>query len=287
MNTEQKNQIRSKLEQYIRRYPSQNKAATSLGISGATLSAIMNGKYESISDDMWMTLRDKVGASTSWQCADTQAFGHLMLYMAAAKVDSSAMWVTGPAGIGKSTAASMYAASNRNVFLLTCSEDMHKSDFVKSLAKLIGVNSVGMTVRETLTTVIETLVTMDHPLLIFDEGDKLTDSVLYYYISLYNGLKDKCGMIFLSTEYMKRRMENGLNRAKKGYDELDSRIGRRFIPLPLIKSNEVATICQINGLEDKSAVATVIKEAAECGNDLRRVRRSIQKEMKKLSLNNL
>lgn len=287
MNTVQKNEIRAALEQYVRRYPSQNKAAVALGISAATLSSIINGKYENISDNMWMDLRSKLSVSSGWQCADTQAFGHMMLYMAAAKADSSAMWVTGPAGIGKSTAAAMYAASNRNVFLLTCSEDMHKSDFVKSLAKLIGVNAVGMTVRETLGTVIDTLVTMDHPLLIFDEGDKLTDSVLYYYISLYNGLKDKCGMLFLSTEYMKRRMENGLNRAKKGYDELDSRIGRRFIPLPLVKSTEVAAICKINGLEDKAAVTNVIKEAAECGNDLRRVRRSIQKEMKKLSLSNL
>lgn len=287
MNTVQKNEIRAALEQYVRRYPSQNKAAVALGISPATLSSIINGKYENISDNMWMELRSNLTVSSGWQCADTQAFGHMMLYMAAAKADSSAMWVTGPAGIGKSTAAAMYAASNRNVFLLTCSEDMHKSDFVKSLAKLIGVNAVGMTVRETLGTVIDTLVTMDHPLLIFDEGDKLTDSVLYYYISLYNGLKDKCGMLFLSTEYMKRRMENGLNRAKKGYDELDSRIGRRFIPLPLVKSAEVAAICKINGLEDKAAITNVIKEAAECGNDLRRVRRSIQKEMKKLSLSNL
>lgn len=287
MTTEMKNEIRVMLESYVKRYPSQNKAAIALGISSATLSSILNGKFENISDDMWMNLKSKVSVASGWQCVDTQAFGHMMLYMAAAKADSSVMWVTGPAGIGKSTAASMYAATNRNVFLLTCSEDMHKSDFVKSLAKLIGVNSVGLTVRETLTTVIDTLVTMDHPLLIFDEGDKLTDSVLYYYISLYNGLKDKCGMLFLSTEYMKRRMENGLNRAKKGYDELHSRVGRRFVPLPLVKSNEVAAICKLNGLEDKAAVATVLKEAAECGNDLRRVKRSIQKEMKKLSLNNL
>ncbi len=287
MTTEMKNEIRAMLESYVKRYPSQNKAAIALGISSATLSSILNDKFENISDDMWMNLKSKVSVASGWQCVDTQAFGHMLLYMAAAKADSSVMWVTGPAGIGKSTAASMYAASNRNVFLLTCSEDMHRSDFVKDLAQLIGVNSVGLNVRETLKAVIATLVTMEHPLLIFDEADKLTDSVLYYYISLYNGLKDKCGMLFLSTEHMKRRMENGLSRAKKGYDELHSRVGRRFVPLPLVKANEVAAICKLNGLEDKAAVATVLKEAAECGNDLRRVKRSIQKEMKKLSLNNL
>lgn len=287
MTTEMKNEIRGMLEAYVKRYPSQNKAAIALGISSATLSSILNGKTENISDDMWMNIKSKVSVASGWQCADTQAFSHLLFYMAAAKEDSSVMWVTGPAGIGKSTAAAMYAATNRNVFLITCSEDMHRTDFVQDLARHIGVNSVGLTVRGTLKAIIETLVTMDHPLLIFDEGDKLIDSVLNYYISLYNGLQDKCGMIFLSTEFIKRRIENGLNRAKKGYEELHSRVGRRFVPLPLVKANEVAAICKLNGLEDKAAISTVLKEAAECGNDLRRVRRSIQKEMKKLSLSSI
>lgn len=284
---QQKELIRGKLEEYVRRYPSQNKAVNSLkGTSSGTVSSILNGKWDSISDDMWMKIQSQLDMSGGWRLCGTSAYNSLMLYMKDAKDESNVMWVVGPAGIGKSTAAGEFSKSNRNVFLLTCSEDMHKSDFVKELAAKIGVRATGMTVRETLAAVIDSLVRMESPLLIFDEGDKLTDSVLYYYISLYNALEDKCGMVFLSTNYIRERMRKGLGRAKKGYDELDSRICRRFVQLDLVSGDEVEAICIANGLSDKAAIRTVRKEAAECGNDLRRVKKSVHKELKKLSLRN-
>ncbi len=288
MNTEQKQQIRERLEAYVKRYPSQNKAVNSLkGTSAGTVSSILNGKWDLISDDMWMKIASQMDALSEWQLCRTAAFDSLMLYMQDAKEESNVMWVTGPAGIGKSTAAGVFCREHRDVFMVTCSEDMHKSDFVKELASKVGVRATGLTVRETLSAVIDELVRKDRPLLIFDEGDKLTDTVLYYYISLYNALEDRCGMVFLSTNYMQERMRKGLGRGKKGYDEIDSRICRRFVPLDLVDSNEVEAICRANGLLDKAAIRTVKQEAAGCGNDLRRVKKSVHKELKKISLKNV
>ncbi len=282
---EQKQQIADDLVAYIKRYPSQNKAVNSLkGTSAATVSSIINGKWDLISDDMWMKISSQLSNSRGWKICHTSAYESLTLYMNDAKLNSNVMWVTGPAGIGKSTAAGVFARENRDVFLLTCSEDMHKGDFIRELAQKIGVRTFGLTIRETLQEIIKELVKKKNPLLIFDEGDKLTDSVLYYYISLYNALEDKCGMIFLSTEYMSKRVSRGVQKGRKGYDELESRICRRFVRLDLVNSNEVEGICIANGLMDKAAIKTVQKEAAECGNDLRRVKKSIHKELRKLSI---
>lgn len=282
MNKERKNSIRARLKEYITRYPSQSKAVNSLkGVSQATVSAIINGKWDNISDEMWMRISSQLDGTADWQLCDTAAYSSLMLYLDDARTEANVMWITGPAGIGKSTAAAVFTRENRNVFLLTCSEDMHKSDFIRELASRVGVRHTGLTVRETLMSVIDSLVRMESPLLIFDEGDKLTDTVLYYYISLYNALEGKCGMVFLSTNYMQERMRRGLAAGKKGYDELDSRICRRFVPLDLISSDEVSSICKANGLIEPSAVDTVRREAALCGNDLRRVRKSIHKELRK------
>ena len=285
ITNEQKERIRESLEAYVKRYPSQNKAVNSLkGTSAGTVSSILNRKWDLISDDMWMKLAAQLDGATEWRLCHTAAFDALTLYMQDAKEESNVMWVTGPAGIGKSTAAAEFRRSHRNVFLMTCSEDMHKSDFIRELAAKVGVRTVGLTVRETLHAVIDELVRKEEPLLIFDEGDKLTDTVLYYYISLYNALEDKCGMIFLSTNYIQERMRSGLNRGRKGYDEIDSRICRRFVPLDLVNSAEVEAICRANGLLDSQAIRTVREEAASCGNDLRRVKKSVHKELRKLSL---
>ena len=68
MNKEQKERIRERLEAYVRRYPSQNKAANSLkGTSAGTISSILNGKWDSISDEMWMKLSSQLDASSEWQ----------------------------------------------------------------------------------------------------------------------------------------------------------------------------------------------------------------------------
>lgn len=285
INDIQKEQIARDLRAYVGRYPSQNKAANSLkGVSAGTLSSILNRNWDNISEEMWLKIQRQVASGGGWRLCETAAWQALMLYFADAQEESNVMWVTGPAGIGKSTAAREYAKAHREVFTLTCSEDMTRADFVRELARVVGVNAQGLKVRETLQAIIRELGNKDGALLIFDEGDKLTDSVLYYYVSLYNALEDICGMVFLSTDYIHKRVERGVQACRKGYDELDSRICRRFIPLQLVNSNEVAAICRANGLTDESGIRTVLQEAAECRNDLRRVKKSIHKELKKRAL---
>lgn len=284
MTNSQKREISEALRTYVGRYPSQNKAVNSLkGVSAATVSCILNGKWDLISDEMWMKIQSQIRSNRGWQLYDTVAYQSLMLYLRDSQEESNVVWVTGPAGIGKSTAATMYAQGNRDVFLLTCSSDMTKSDFVSELASRIGIRTAGLTVRETLKAIIRELVKKERPLLVFDEGDKLADSVLYYYVSLYNALEDKCGMVFLSTNYMEERMRRGVMKGRKGYDELDSRICRRFVPLDLVTSAEVEGICIANGVTDRSAIRTVIAEAHSCGNDLRRVKKSVHKELRKMA----
>lgn len=284
LSRDQKTTIVETLRTYIKRFKSQNQAVNSLkGISAGTVSQMINGKWENISEDMWLKLQAQIVQPTGWKICQTHAFQDVMTFLSFAKKESSVVWVTGPAGIGKTTAARIFANDRKNVFILPCSEDMHKADFVRELAAMIGVNTNGLTVRETLQSIIKQLVTLESPLLVFDEGDKLTDSVLYYYISLYNALEDKCGMVFLSTAYMEKRIRAGVQKGKKGYDELDSRISRKFVPLSSVNKVEIEAICRANGLEDDAAIKTVQYEASGCGNDLRRVKESVKKERSKIA----
>lgn len=285
ISNEQKEMITARLQEFIARYPSQNKAVNALkGTSAGTVSSIINHNWEKISDAMWMRIDSQLLSGEAWNICETAAYQSLQILFDDAQSESNVMWVIAPAGTGKSTAAKEYSRSNKNVFLLQCSEDMHKVDFIRELAALIGISAQGLTVRETLAAIIKELSVKDAPLLIFDEGDKLTDTVLYYYVSLYNALEDKCGMVFLSTNYMQERLRKGVIRGKKGYDELDSRLCRRFITLQPINTTEVISICRANGLTDEKAISAVCQEAAECANDLRRVKRSIHKQLKKQSL---
>lgn len=282
---EKKSKLRERAALYVQRYPSQNMAANSLkGISAATLSNIINGKWNGISEEMWLRLESQLVKNEGWQIYATRAYRDMTLFLGDSQAESSVMWITAAAGTGKSTAAASYAALHPHVYRLTCASDMTRTDFVHELARQIGVRTAGMSVREAFQATLKHLVTLERPLLIFDEADKLSDSVIYYFISIYNALEDRCGIVFLSTSAIKKRIRLGIARDKKGYDELESRIGRRFVDLSAVNAQEVEQICYANGLQDRSAIQNVKADAAQYWNDLRRVKRAVHRELRRLGL---
>ena len=287
LTNEQKNEIRDLLQEYVSRFPSQNRAANSLvGVSSGTLSTILNGRYETISDEMFAKIRAQISPrkSDDWILCDTMLYKELHTLLQDAQQYQNVAWAISPAGSGKSTTAADYASKHDNAFVVSCSEDMKRGDFIRELARVIGVNVSDMSLRTALERVTKYLLTLENPLLIFDEGDKLPDVVFYYFITIYNRLEGHCGIIFISTHYIKRRMECGLSYNKKGYDEIHSRICRKFIELTPANSYEVAAIARANGIEDDKTIKAVVKDAAACNFDMRRVRREVHKQKRLATL---
>jgi hypothetical protein len=105
-----------------------------------------------------------------------------------------------------------------------------------------------------------------------DEADKLSDQVLYFFITLYNQLEGHCGIVLAATPHLEKRIKRGIKLNKKGYTEIFSRLGRKFIELKGVCFSDVKAICQANGVNG----ATGIKEIwDDCEGDLRRVKRKI------------
>lgn len=287
LTNEQKNEIRDLLQEYVGRFPSQNRAANSLvSVSAGTMSTILNGRYETISDEMFLKIRAQIAPKKSddWSLCETTLYKELTTLLADAQQYQNVAWAVSPAGSGKSTTASDYAAKHENAFLVSCSEDMKRGDFIRELARVIGVNVADMSLRAALEKVTKYLLSLDNPLLIFDEGDKLPDVVFYYFITIYNRLEGHCGIIFISTNYIKRRIEVGLSYNKKGYDEIHSRICRKFIELTPASGYEVAAVARANGIDDEKTIKAVVKDAATCNFDMRRVRREVHKQKRLASL---
>lgn len=287
LTNEQKNEIRDLLQEYVSRFPSQNRAANSLvGVSAGTMSTILNGRYETISDEMFVKIRAQISPNKAedWNLCETMLYKELNTLLADAQQYQNVAWAVSPAGSGKSTTAADYAAKHENAFVISCSEDMKRGDFIRELARVIGVNVADMSLRTALERVTKYLLTLDNPLLIFDEGDKLPDVVFYYFITIYNRLEGHCGIIFISTNYIKRRIECGLSYNKKGYDEIHSRICRKFIELTPANGYEVAAVARANGIDDDKTIKAVVKDAATCNFDMRRVRREIHKQKRLATL---
>ena len=277
-----KQQIANRLRLYVAKFASQNKAVASMkGTSAGTVSNILNGKWDNISEDMWRKVSDQVGlvngSEKDWQVVETHAFHEITIALKDAQTFKNVTWVVGEAGCGKTTTARIFGEENREVYYILCSEDLHKGDFVREIAHNMGIRTDGFTVRELWITIQNELIKMDAPLLVFDEADKLIESVFQYFISLYNKIEDKCGVVFLSTDYIKTRIDRGLRCKKRGYKEFYSRIGRKYFELDDTTPHDVYAICVANGLTDEKDINEVIAESNSCEYDLRRVKKSIHR----------
>lgn len=276
----EKTAIVDDLKRFVARYGSQAKASTSIGISPATMSALLSGKHELISEEMWRTVAKKIGhKSTDWVLVETGAFAEINTALANAQEERNTLWIVGEAGCGKTTTARTYEAEHSEVYYILCAEDMKKGDFVREIAQKVGCKTAGRNIRELWVDILETLYQMDAPLLLFDEADKLTESVFGYFISMYNRLEDHAGMVFLSTDYIRRRINNGLRYEKKGYKEFYSRIGRKYFEVDDTTATDVIAIARANGIEDDHALRKIVEETAG-EYDLRRVKKSVRRTLK-------
>mgnify|MGYP001043283925 FL=1 len=278
LTRQDKDAIRDALMGYCENFPSRNRASESLqGVSAAVVSQILNSKYESISDDMFSRIAAQIGFSFEhWTICESDNYRLATYVLADAQMYKNVTWMVGDAGCGKTTAAIEFRRTHRNVFYILCSEDMRRSDFVREIAKQVGAPTDSTNnLRDMLDYALGMIGFLQNPLLIFDEGDKLTDCVLNYFISIYNRLEGRAGIVFMSTDYIKRRVDNGLRYNKKGYKEINSRIGRKFFDLNTTSRNDVYAICQANGLTNEAEIKRVLKDVETCDNDLRRVKRVV------------
>ncbi|MBD5390417.1 ATP-binding protein, partial [bacterium] len=181
------------------------------------------------------------------------------------------------AGSGKTEAIKTYTAGGRNVYHLVCSEYWNRRTFMAKVLQTMGVTYSGSTVADMMDTIVDTLKRKESPLIVLDEADKLSDQVLYFFISLYNQLEGHCGIIMTATRYLKARIEKGVRLNRKGYAEIFSRIGRKFVELPLLNSEDVAAVCVANGITEAKTINGIVDEA---DGDLRRVKRSVWAKVK-------
>ena len=271
----EKQAIADKLRAYAATKGSQNQAARTLRqVSGATISQVLNGTWELISDEMWRTIASQIGHDANgWQVIPTEGYTRMYHLLRDAQQNAIVLAVTGDAGCGKSQAIKQYAAENQNVIVLSCSEYWNRKLFLNELLRALGrTDYIGNTVGEMVAEAMIRLKRLDNVVLVLDEADKLNDQVLHFFITIYNQLEDQCGILLCATPYLEKRIKRGVQNNRKGYREIYSRIGRKFIPMPVVNDSTIADVCAANGITDRRTIARIIDDS-EC--DLRRVKRLV------------
>ncbi len=274
----QKKEIQLHLMQFIPKFKSQRAAADSLkSVSEATIIQMRSGNWDSISDEMWQNVGNQIG----WQkkkvtLIETLAVQTLFLYFGIAKEEGTMFSMVADPGGSKTFTSHAFEEMNRdNVYHIECNDYWNKKLFLTAIMEKLGKPDTGYNVAEMMECITTTLRRKYQPLLIIDEVDKLNDQVLYFLITFYNRLNGICGITLLSTDYFEKRVDRGRKLNKKGFKELFSRMGKKFIRLPQTNKKELAEICQSQGVTSQDDITEIYHDYE---GDLRRVSRQILKK---------
>lgn len=269
----EKQTIVERLIEFCDQKGSQAKAAAALKVSNATVSQMINGNWELIKDEMWRTVSNGIGMQGgNWATVATGGYKRMTSVLEDAQANSLVMAVIGDAGCGKTQAIEHYVKNHRNAYHLQCAEYWNKKNFLQNLCQQMGMRNTYGTVYDLIEDIVRELEKEDRPLIIVDEADKLSDVVLYFFITFYNRLEDHCGIVLCATGYLKKRIIAGERNERKGFAEIHSRVGRNFIGMPQTTSEDIAAICEANGVDDLNAINTICKKS---DFDLRRVKRLV------------
>ena len=235
--------------------------AKSIGIRPAIYSRIKNGESERIlSDGKCIEIGRKLNVTTNkvtWNVARTSVYTEIEQLINFCKKYKKATILVDECGIGKTFCTKHIIKNLNNSFYVDCSQAKTKSQFIRHLAKTLGVDSTGRLydVKENLKYYINL---MDEPFIALDDSGYLDTNVLVEIIEFWNGTEGNCGWLMIGDDSLQNKVERGLKSKKVGFKALFSRFSDEFIHyVPVGKQDKQTFYKQLIG--DVASVNVVNK----------------------------
>jgi len=282
LTTEHKQAIASKIEEKKEALSTYSAVATFCNVSESVISQMKAGTYTTKNEAAWMEVGMKLGwkpdyatGKKEWVVVETSDYKSINKLVNDAKNQSLFMGISDIAGSGKSAPLKDIAEKNNGNLGIDIARGY------KTPNKLLEL-VIDFFQRRNL----------QQPLLIIDEADKLKDAAKRIFIPLYNRCEDTLGVVIAGSEHLEQEIKKGVKYRKKGFDEIDSRFGRRYIKLMGNTIGDVTKICTANGVADKATITSFFEECApirkiikiegkdvpiRVTHDLRRLKRLIRK----------
>jgi DNA transposition AAA+ family ATPase len=253
-----RNSLIKHIELHIAKEGSANALAKKIGINIGALSTILRGKYGANEQKML----SKIATALNYKERDWNVVRSVTNYRIISKVFKDAqvesMWmaISNKAGSGKTeTLEDLYNQDTTGAVIFIQAEEWTGRQFLlKLVEKTCGIQKSGYHSLSDLIQLFTNYIlekASDMPVLIIDEADKLKPSAIRALIPIYNHTEHRLGVIMSGTENFQKEMKAGVRSNKKGFDELDSRLGRTYMSLPGMNESDAKQICELNGIADK------------------------------------
>ncbi len=286
--------------------------ADDIGLSRPTVTLYLNGKYDSDPRNVEEKLADYLERETGMRidagvsrpqvrkpsgaltCRDALAV--LSLCDQCSQLRQLGV-IVGRSGVGKTHSLRRYAASNKRVAYVECSDAMGLRDLAEAIADALGLPLISGNIYGMVKAIRNFLNTNKEWLLIIDEADKLASKDTFKKMEMLRNIKDQAdvGMVIAGEERLgdllaQPELERMVNRVdcyarlsglsadearkyilsygaeadEEALNELVSRAtGSRFGCFRLLDRTMNAVLRVLNGQSETRITAEVIREASE------------------------
>lgn len=260
--------------------------ATQYSLNKTTYSRIKNGVTERIlSDPEWLRLGRElgiIGRQTQWKMAKTQVFETIQNDVVFCQKNSKSLVFVDDCAIGKTYTAKYLAKTLTNCFYMDCSQAKSKVQFIRALAKTLGLDNKGK-IFDVKQSIKDWLNYLPLPIVILDEFGDVEYPAFLEFKELYNATEGQAGWYLMGAEGFRAKILRGINNEKVGFREILSRLGDRFMSIVPIDRNDrlqfykklITDVLSVN-MADKTQLNELVKKclATDANGEIGGLRRA-------------
>ena len=258
---------------------SEESYAKSLGLNPAVYSRLKKGEIDNIvSAAVWIDISRKLQVKRvddNWKVVRTSVYIELEDSLKFCQQFSKAMIFSDECDIGKTFCSRHILKGMKNAFYVDASQCKTKSQFIRSLAKIVGVDSNGKynDVKENLKWA---LINIEKPLIVIDEAGDLDYSAFLEIKEIWNATENCCGMYLMGADGLQTKLDKGFKNKKVGFAEILSRFSDEIIKIvptghddrKAFFSNLINDVANAN-CPDKTKVSNLVRKCLDKNKKLR------------------
>lgn len=254
--------FRKEFKEFLERNKiSQNKAAEAAGYTGSVISQWLAGNYKGDMEAVEKTLRTWMIRESSRRTrknvpiVDIANLKRITNAVSIAHEERDIALITGPAGVGKTTALRRYVDQNpHGSLLIEVDESMSKPAIIKELAERLGLDR--KTPHTELVRLVAHTLSERDLVVIIDEADYLSDGSLELMRRVVND-KGRSALVLVGLQRLVFRIKN----LKNDHQQLASRVGVLVEVEPLTQVDGEAIIKEAWPKLEKDVIKALLKKA--------------------------
>ncbi|CAL2108216.1 AAA domain-containing protein [Tenacibaculum sp. 190524A02b] len=290
LTEEFKEKIRAEILKARDNFTGTDKAfSKTLGINNASFSRIKNGDLINVlASSSWLQIARELNVKNSqdnWVMARTKVYTELEGNLKFCQDYSKAMIIIDDCGLGKSDCAMHIARGMKNTFFVDCSQGKTKTQFIKLIAKTVGLDVKGrfIDVKNNLKYYLNNVLVDPNPLIVLDDSGYLEAPAFLEIQELLNGTKGSCGWYMIGDESFQEKIERGIRNKKIGYRAIFSRFSDEYVQITPIGIDDkrafykelLWTVAEKN-VDDKTIIPKLVTKCLKKEASLRYLRTLIE-----------